>query len=62
MPAGRHLLISVIAPEDVLLECSSTASSDGSLFLTDLGRIYWRWPGSLNQQSSLPIPRVLIEA
>ncbi len=61
-PAGRHLLISVLAPQGVQIGCSATASDDGSLFLTDLGRIYWSWPDSLNQQSSLPIPRVLIEA
>jgi hypothetical protein len=62
MPAGRHLLISVLAPKDVLLKCDVTASDEGSILLTDLGRIHWRWPDSLNQQSLLPIPHVLMEA
>jgi uncharacterized heparinase superfamily protein len=62
MPAGRYLLISVLAPKDVLLKCDVTASDEGSILLTDLGRIHWRWPDSLNQQSLLPIPHVLMEA
>ena len=60
--AGRHMFISVLAPQGVQVECSTMASGDGSLLLTDLGCIHWRWPYSLNQHSSLSIPRLLIEA
>ena len=62
MPAGRHMLISVLSPRGARIECSIKASGDGSLWLSDLGCIYWRWPDSTDQRSSLSIPRVLIDA
>jgi hypothetical protein len=62
MSAGKHLIISVLAPQTVQLECSPTASEEGSLLVTDLGRIHWCFPHNLDQQSLHSIPQVLIEA
>ena len=61
LPAGQHLLITVLAPQDTLLEFSSTVSGDGSLFLKDIGRIHWSWSNSARLHSAMRIPCILID-
>lgn len=62
LPAGRHLLISVLAPHAIHIVAPVPSSREGSLVLPDLGCLRWCWPDSLPPQPAQPLPQLRLEA
>lgn len=61
LPFGQHLVITVLAPQGLRIQSSPLSSVEGSLRLTDLGSIHWRWPTPMKQHSFQSIPSILID-